>query len=104
MSFKKFDTQDLDHDSNGQIIMQGGDVVVNSSDGRHVNVLLISTKGSFRFHPTAGIAIQRYLNAVGSTDEVVQDIQEGLTADGYEVKQIELDSNGQLIVNAKRTK
>lgn len=104
MSFKKYKAQDIAHDNLGQLIMENGDIIVNLSDATHIQDLLISTKGSWRFKPTVGIAIQHFLNATTSADQVYQAIQEGLTADGFQVKTLTLSREGKLHINAKRIK
>lgn len=104
MSFKKYIVHDLAHDENGQVIIENGDLVVRPSDEAHQLDLVVSAKGSWRFNPTVGVDIHKFLNSSAVVDEIYQNIQEQMTIDGYSVKEINLTTDGQLSIDAKRIK
>ena len=105
MSFQQFKAQDIQLDNNHDLVVVDGDFVSELSDDRHVNMIIISAKGNFRFAPFLGVDISAFLNAVGQADFLTREIQDNLQIDGYAVNSVGYGSNGEKInINAKRTR
>ena len=67
MSFEQFKAKDIQMTQEHDLVVVDGDFVSELSDDRHVNMIIISAKGNFRFAPFLGVDISAFLNAVGST-------------------------------------
>lgn len=104
MSFKEFIARDLELDDNFDLLIKDGDFVVTPSDDHTQEIIIISSKGSFRFAPMVGVDIYTYLNSTGQADSIKRDIQEQLRLDGYRVDTIEFADNNQIKIIAKRIK
>jgi hypothetical protein len=102
MSFQKFIAGDLEVDGNYDLLMKDGDFVVAASDDHTQELIIISSKGSFRFAPMVGVEIYTYLNSTGQVDSIKRDIQEQLRLDGYRVDEIEFTEDNQIKIIAKR--
>lgn len=102
MSFQNFIAGDLQVDDNYDLLVKDGDFVVAPSDDHTQTLIIISSKGSFRFAPMVGVDIYTYLNSTGQADSIKRDIQEQLTLDGYQVELIEFTEDGQIKISAKR--
>lgn len=102
MSFRKFIAGDIQADHNYDLLIKNGDFVVAPSDKHDVELIVISSKGAFRFAPMIGVDIYSYLNSVGKADEIKRDIQEQLVLDGYRVNSIEITKKNGIIIDAKR--
>jgi len=102
MSFEIFIAQDIILDSNNDLLVEQGDFVVSSSDDRHVNLIIVSNKGHYRFNPTIGVNAFSFLNSVGQADALKRSIQEQLSIDGFQVEKIDITENGKININAKR--
>lgn len=102
MSFSQFVAGDLQVDDNFDLLVKDGDFVVAPSDKHSQTIIIISSKGSFRFAPMIGVDIYSYLNSTGQAEAIKRDIQEQLTLDGYRVDSIDLLENNQIKINAKR--
>ena len=106
MSFQKFTAKDIAVDEDFDLKIEGGDLVVEPSDDRHVNMILISARGNFLFNPTVGVDLFSFLNSTGQADVLRRDIQEQMTLDGFRVDDIQFseenDKLGSININAKR--
>lgn len=102
MSFLKFEAKDLALDDSYDLLIKDGDFVIAPCDKHNVNIIIISSKGAFRFAPMIGVGIYSYLNSVGKAEEIKRDIQEQLVLDGYRVDAIEITPKNQIKINAKR--
>lgn len=102
MSFQEFTAGDLDIDDNFDLLIKDGDFVVSPSDDHTQTIIVISSKGSFRFAPMIGVNIYTYLNSTGQADSIKRDIQQQLTLDGYRVDSINFTEDNQIQINAKR--
>lgn len=101
MSFQKFIAQDITVDNDFDLIVRDGDFEANSSDERHINAILLSAKGNYRFAPIVGADAYSFLNSVGQTDTFRREIQEQLTADGYRIDEINFEKST-VNIQAKR--
>ncbi len=103
MSFQQFKAQDIQLDSNHDLVIANGDFVSELSDDRHVNMIILSARGNWRFAPFLGVDVFSFLNSVGRADFLTRDIQDNLQIDGYAVNSVDYGTDGKSInVNAKR--
>lgn len=102
MSFQKFIAKDVQLDNNHDLVVKNGDFVSEESDDRHVNMIILSAKGNFRFVPFLGVDIYAFLNSNAQADFLTRNIQDNLTADGYTVKSVGYGDGTKINVNAKR--
>lgn len=102
MSFREFIAGDIQVDDDFDLLIKDGDFVVAPSDKHNQTLIIISSKGAFRFAPMIGVNIYSYLNSTGQIDAIKRDIQEQLTLDGYRVDSIEFTQDNQIKINAKR--
>ena len=91
--------KDLLHDTNGDLLIAGNDLVVGNSDLQHQQDLLLTEKGSIKQYPDAGVGSYKFLE---SEDEAgfLREIGLQFTADGMDVKELSVTADGKINVNA----
>ncbi len=85
--------------------LRDGDFDAYLSDEQHIELLLLTDKGSWREAPLAGLYIRRHIRAsMGARDIIAlrQEIRTQLRADGLEPLQIDIDSSFNLHITANR--
>lgn len=102
MSFEKFIAADIARNEQGTIRFENGDLVVAPSDKHHIQHIIISSPGNYRFYPLLGVNASAYLNATGQEEVLKRSIREQLKSDGYQVNNIEVGVN--FNIDAKRVK
>lgn len=103
MSFENFIARDLALDSEGDLLIENGDILFVESDDSHVRSILFSAKGNWRFQAIVGVDLDSFVNAVGylAQEGLRQRIQNQLDYDGFRVDQIQFQSN-KIQIRAKR--
>lgn len=91
MSYK-----DLITDADGDLVFVNGDVKIDESDTQHVEHILIADKGQFRQFPLIGVGISRYYNGSVNKQALKQSVKLQLESDGYNVRQIVVETNENL--------
>lgn len=94
MSYK-----DLITDADGDLIFLNGDIKIDESDTQHVEHILIADKGQFRQFPLIGVGIARYYNGSINKQELKQSVKLQLESDGYNVRQIVVDTTDKLKID-----
>ena len=79
------------------LAITNGDFAVEPSDNRHVAELLLTAPGHWRFNPTAGVDLIRF---IGSPDAYKSAIENGLREDGYQVTRIDVTDIANPIIDA----
>jgi hypothetical protein len=83
-------------DENGNYRVENGDFVVGESDDQHVELLLVSTKGSFREYPTLGTGIVNWVKKQNiDLNGLEREIKVNLQADGYKAGNLNIAANGE---------
>jgi len=93
--------KDIITDSDGDLIIDSGDLKFDESDSQHVEHILTADKGHFRQFPLVGVGIKRMTNGEFNSQEIKQTIKLQLESDNYFVKNISVD-NGQINIDAER--
>lgn len=75
-----------------------GDFVIGVSDNQQQNLLLVCNKGSFKDVPDVCVGLQNYLESEDPA-KMIAEINRQFTADGMDVKSIEIN-NGKLLIDA----
>ncbi|ACU57791.1 hypothetical protein [Chitinophaga pinensis] len=86
-------TEDLDLD------IHGGDLTIGNSDLQQQELLLINNKGNIKEFPTVGVDAFSFLQD-NNTSALLQEIRRQFSADGMEVKAINITDTGQLNIDA----
>lgn len=87
-------------DDNGDLLMQGGDLLVAESTLQHQRDLLLASKGDFRQFPLIGVGVEReLLNDIGPTDLRVM-IQREFERDGMLISRLFITGELQVDVQA----
>jgi hypothetical protein len=84
----------------GDLIIKNNDLVLGSSDKQHQQDLIMTEKGSIKQYPDAGVGAQTFLEAEDRPG-FLREVSLQFTADGMQVKQLELTDNGILNVAAE---
>ena len=87
------DRSDIILDSDNDLLIQNGDLVVVDSNYQHIRHILESTKGEYKQFPTLGAGLTLMQNANITVSER-KDINESLIADGYKASNISIISEG----------
>jgi hypothetical protein len=59
------------------------DVEVFASDMQHIEDIINSNKGDFKFNPSIGVGINKYLLSNGTEQEISRAVVMNVIADGY---------------------
>lgn len=89
------------NDINTQVPILNGDFNVSFSDEQHVQLLLLSKPGDFKFDPLLGIDITQEFNATLSptrVQELERKIRLNLEADGASNIQVSINPSKQTIL------
>jgi hypothetical protein len=97
-------SKDFILDQEGDLLIRNSDFVIDFSDDQHVELLLSLNKGNLLEHPTTGYGIEQKLNSLFDLATSQRDIRLELERDGYEVKAIQLDEQGNISIDYNRIK
>lgn len=89
------EAKDFILDNNGDLLIKGGDFVVDLSDTQHVDDILIAAPGTFKNELLVGCDILTELNApAGAADinRIRKRITTQLELDGLEITEMEIKS------------
>lgn len=81
--------QDLLFDTDFEMQITNGDLVIGNSDLQHKEMLLICSKGAFKEHPAACVGLWSYLEAEDPA-ELIAEVKTQFKGDGMEVKRVEI--------------
>lgn len=97
---------DIIEETDGDLKISNGDLVVGESDNQHIRDLIEGAPGWWKQFPLAGLNPYKYYNSKNSEQTVKNDVKKQLTQDGYVdiVADISIESNGKLTgqINATR--
>lgn len=79
-------------DDDLDLVISGGDFVKAAGDQQASILLLNSNKGSYKFHPFAGMGIKRYLGTAGTEQIIKREITVQHQADGLRIETLVLKS------------
>lgn len=85
-------------------IIKDGDFLVDYSDQHHIEDLVRSEKGEYKQHPLTGIGIANYINAPLTRElktRLEKDIRIQLSADSFEITQVEVENFESIIIDAE---
>jgi hypothetical protein len=85
--------EDLDLD------IRAGDLTTGYSDLQHQELLLVNNRGNIKEFPTVGIDAFGYLQD-NNTSALLREIRKQFSADGMQVKTIDITDTGQLNIDA----
>lgn len=91
--------------SDGDMLVEGGDWVVGTSDEQHIEAILISDFGNWRQYPLLGVGVANFLLMPidsESVNELKRKIRLQLEYDGYQVRELIIDGQLNINVDAKR--
>jgi len=79
--------------------LHAGDLATGFSDLQHQQLLLMTNRGNIKEFPAVGIDAFGYLQD-NDTSALLREIRRQFTADGMEVKTINITNTGQLNIDA----
>lgn len=97
-------SQDILLDENYKPIINNGDFVIGDSNDQHVELLLRANKGNFLEFPAVGVGFDQRRNGLFDQTTLERDIRMELEKDGYEIKEIAIDENGEIYIDYERIK
>lgn len=77
------------------------DIVEGDSDRQHIQDILQLEPGELKYDPLMGVGIERYMNGLAD-GSLNKNIYLQLQADKYNVKEMQIDENGNIGINAQR--
>lgn len=78
-------------DNSLDLSIKNGDLEVGESTLQHQHLLLITEKGQFKQHPTAGVGARSFLLDDRDKDDLQQEIQKEFEDDGMNVAKLVLN-------------
>jgi len=88
--------------SENELLIVDGDLFVGESDQQHIQHIMIADKGQFRQWPLIGVGIRRQLNGSINSTDLKQEIRTQLKSDNFTVKRIDVTSDFEITIDAKR--
>ena len=85
-------------DTDGDLLIVAGDLVMGESTVQHQQLLLTTTKGEWKQNPKVGVGIDNFLND-DSTNDMMNEINYQFTQDGMKVNSTNMIS-GKLYIDA----
>lgn len=90
---------DFKLDETGDLLIVNGDFVITDATLQHQEHIIVAQKGEYKEHPEIGVGISNILNDENPRDVITQ-IRRNFEYDGMEVKQLEFDAKGGIVVDA----
>ncbi|MBE9468970.1 MAG: hypothetical protein IMY72_11725 [Bacteroidetes bacterium] len=88
--------QDFILDENRDLICENGDFTSGNSDAQNVDLLLVSTKGSYKESPVIGVGLIHWLKTQNaSLRSMRREIIVQLENDGYKASNFSVEDNGE---------
>ena len=91
---------DILDDSDGDLLIQNGDIVFGEADQQYIQDIMIAQKGHYKQSPAVGIGIRSHLKG-NAGEKLRREIKLQLDADGFNVKQVTVN-NGEINIDADR--
>ena len=85
-------------DTNGDLSLQNGDVVIGYSDNQHQEHILIANKGEYREFPELGVGIEQILDDDDYISVLIE-AKKNLEYDGMKINNIKFEENGKLTID-----
>ncbi|WP_299682984.1 oxidase [uncultured Tenacibaculum sp.] len=90
---------DFKLDETGDLLIVNGDFVVTDATLQHQEHIILAQKGEYKEYPEIGVGISNMLNDENPRDVITQ-IRRNFQYDGMEVKQLDFDPAGDIVVEA----
>lgn len=92
---------DLLHDSDGDLLIQNGDLKIGASDPMHVADLIGSYPGDWKQFPLRGVGVNNFSGSTGEEQAIDNQIRQQVIADNYQVKSLaaKFDSSNNLTID-----
>lgn len=84
------------------IAFQNGDFVIVESDPQHIQDIIHESTGAYKQFPLVGVGIFNYLNGSNYGNALKKEITSQLITDGYVINQLDVDTNGNINIDAIR--
>ena len=92
--------KDFAENTDGDMLIFGGDFVVSDSDQMHIQDTIIASAGWWKQYPQDGVGIDDYVKSNGQEQVLAREIKLQLQNDGYTVDNPVISFvNEQLVVN-----
>lgn len=101
-----FYNKDFLYDSNNDLVIKNGQFLSGIAENQYINQILKSVPGNWRYHPTVGVNINKYLGGPFNFAVVESSIISQLKRDGYTEIKTNLNDAGlsvQLILTDRLT-
>ena len=86
-------------DTDGDLLIVDGDMVMGESSAQHIGLMLQSNKGDWVQNPTVGIGLIDLVNDDGLPSDLITTIRRELIKDGCTISTLTFDENtGKLVV------
>ncbi|MEO2080602.1 MAG: hypothetical protein ABGW88_13660 [Leeuwenhoekiella sp.] len=78
-------------DSDNDLLIQSGDMVLGDSQAQEIEMLLVSYKGQWKESPLTGAAIHEMIKSRSTSPAIKREINVQLANDGFKTKKVTLD-------------
>ena len=92
--------QDLLLDTNGDLLIKNGDLVIDDSFYQEVGILLKSAPGEFKSYPLFGVDLAAFVNDETQSITLKSKVKEQLKYDGKTLKTFEI-KNEKIVIDAE---
>jgi hypothetical protein len=80
-------------DSNGELIVRNGKLLIGPADEQYIKEIIYSNQGEYLHHPTVGVGIRKFLGGPTTQTVILETlIRTQLKKDGY--AQVDINVNG----------
>lgn len=81
-------------------VLKNGDFFIDDATRQNQQLILVTTKGSFKNAPVVGVSAATYLLDGISLDEFKKEIRKQMELDGMRVNELEITGNYQISLDA----
>jgi hypothetical protein len=96
------EVKDFKLDQDGDLEIKGGDFQLVESDQVHIEHILKSNKGYYFETPLLGVGIINEVNGPKTRQELKQTIRRQLVLDNYSVKEVNINEDFKIGIDATR--
>lgn len=94
--------KDILLDADDDLLIEGGDLVADDSAEQEVGLILRTNQGDWRDSPLTGFGVARRTRNEVNPTQFARDLSSQLELDGFAQNQVNLATDGQLTINARR--
>jgi len=96
------EVKDISIDENNDLFFKDGDLFIDFSDANHIQDIIYSYQGYWKEFPNCGVGLFDYLNSSGRKQELWNNVNTQIKADGYTINMLDISDLGEVKIDCSR--